>query len=154
MTQAEMDKSDYDDPKVEQAWCDERRERVASYLRSQSVNHGRIGDWPAWHIAPYVSIWAIESLSRPEWIGWWVVCGDLPTDYISAADIEPPQHPRKAIRAIAERWLHAVEAWNSGRELEGYRIGDRTSHKELAPLLHARARLFIEWADDDSLWEE
>jgi hypothetical protein len=149
-----MKKPDYDDPAVEERWCNEQRVNVANYLSSQKVQHGRIGDWPAWHVAPYVSIWAIESLARPEWIGWWVISGDLPTDCISSADVKPPQHPRKAIRAIAKRWVKQVEAWKEGRDYKGIRIPGPHSHKELAPLLEKRARLLIEWADDDSLWEE
>jgi len=149
-----MDTPDYDDPAIEQHWCEQQQARVADYLCSQEVKHGRIGEWPAWHIAPYVSIWAIESLVRPESIGWWVICGDLPTDYISAADVEPQQHPRKAVRAIAERWRKQVEAWDDGRDYEGIRIAGPHSHQELAPLLATRAELLIEWADDDSFWEE
>jgi hypothetical protein len=149
-----MDEPDYDDPEVEERWCAEKRQCVAEYLRSQGVEHGRIGEWPAWHLAPYVSIWAIESRDRPEWIGWWAICGDLPTGYISSADVEPPQHPRKAIRAIAQFWLKVVDAWSHGLEYEGYRIGGPYSHQELAPLLEARAKLLIDFADDESLWDE
>jgi hypothetical protein len=149
-----MDKQNYDDPETEERWCEQQRQCVADYLRSQGVEHGRIGEWPAWHVAPYVSIWAIESLDRPEWIGWWVICGDLPTDYISAADVEPPQHPRKAIRAIAQFWLKVVDAWNHNLDYEGFQIGGHHSHQELAPLLGARAKLLIDYADDDSLWNE
>lgn len=89
-----MSKPDSDDPDGEEGWCAEQRKIVAHYLRSQQLNHGRVGEWPAWHDAPCVAIWAIESVARPEWIGWWAISGDLPTDYISAADVEPPQHPR------------------------------------------------------------
>ena len=149
-----MGKPDYDDPDVEDRWCAAKRSIVADYLRSQQVEHGCIGDWPAWHVAPYASIWAIESVARPEWIGWWVICGDLPTDYISSADVRPPQHPRKALRIIAEQWLRNVQAWNEGRDYEGFHIRGSHSHQELAPLLETRANLLIEWADDDSLWED
>lgn len=145
---------DYDDPEVEERWCFEQQKIVADCLRSQQVEHGRIGEWPAWHVAPYASIWAIESLERPEWIGWWVICGDLPTDYISSADVEPPQHPRKAIRVFAHNWLEMVKAWKDGREIENTRLGDPGSQVMLGPLLEARARLLMEWADDDSFWDE
>ncbi len=149
-----MTRTDYNDPDVEEHWCSLQQRTVADYLRSQKLKHGRIGEWPAWHVAPYASIWAIESLSRPEWIGWWAICGDLPTDYISAADVEPPQHPRKAMRVFAQNWLDVVKAWKEGREIENTRIGDASSHNELAPLLESRASLLLEWAEDDSLWEE
>jgi hypothetical protein len=145
---------DSDDPPVETEWCAARRADVADYLKREGVAHGRIGEWPAWHIAPYVSIWAIESRVRPESVGWWVIAGDLPTDYISSAEIEPPQHPRKAVKAIAARWLQMVHDWNRGEHYEGIKIAGSKSNQELAPLLESRARLLIEWADDDSFWEE
>jgi hypothetical protein len=81
MVDASMKVQVYDDPAFEKRWCDERRIIVADYLDSQRVDHGRIGDEPAWCVAPFASIWAIESVERPEWIGWWVICGDFPTDY-------------------------------------------------------------------------
>ena len=56
---------DYDDPNVEERWCSERRSEVAAYLAAEGVTHGRIGEWPAWHLAPHVSIWAIESQAKP-----------------------------------------------------------------------------------------
>jgi len=151
---ANMHTQDYDEPEVEERWCERQRAIVSDYLGSQNVKHGHIGEWPAWHVAPHVSIWAIESVARPEWIGWWVICGDLPTDYISAADIKPPQHPRKAVRAIAERWLKQAAAWNDGRDYEAFEIAGPHSHQELAPLLATRANLLIEWTEDDSLWED
>ncbi len=149
-----MPKPDYDDPDVEERWCSEQKKIVADYLRSQQLSHGRIGEWPAWHVAPHVSIWAIESLARPEWIGWWAICGDLPTDYISAADVAPPQHPRTAMRVFAQNWLEVVKAWKEGRDIDNTRIGDSNSRDELRPLLESRATLLMEWAEDNSLWEE
>lgn len=149
-----MSKPDYDDLEVEARWCAEQREVVVRYLRSQKAEHGEIGSWPAWHIAPHVAVWVTESTRWPGRIGFWVITGDLPTDYISSDDIEPPQHPRKAVRAIAECWLRAAGAWGEGREVEGFRIAGCDSHAELAPLLRSRAELLIEWASDDSLWEE
>jgi hypothetical protein len=149
-----MPNPDYDDTKVEEQWCFEQRKYVAGYLRTQKVRHGRIGEWPAWHIAPYVSIWAIESRIRPETMGWWVICGDLPTDYISSAEVSPPQHPRKAMRVFAQDWLELVKAWKDGREIENTRIGDPSSRVELQPLLEARAKLLLKWANDDSLWHD
>jgi hypothetical protein len=87
-------------------------------------------------------------------MGWWVICGDLPTDYISSAEVSPPQHPRKAMRVFAQDWLELVKAWKDGREIENTRIGDPSSRVELQPLLEARAKLLLKWANDDSLWHD
>jgi hypothetical protein len=81
---------------------------------------------------------ARQSLAHPESIGWWAICGDLPTDYISSADVTRPQHPRKAMQVFAKNWLELVAAWNDGRELEHYRIAGPCSPEELSPLLESR----------------
>ena len=36
-----------------------------------------------------------QSRVRPGSIGWWAISGDLPTDYVTAADLEPPGAPEK-----------------------------------------------------------
>jgi hypothetical protein len=71
----------------------------------------------------------------------------------SGIRIEPPQHPRKAIKAIAERWLSYVDENNKGRKPENCGIGKQESFEELAPLLAKKANLLLEWAQDDSLWD-
>lgn len=144
-----MTTPDYDDPATEERWCEEQQTQVIEYLQSQEVKHGRIGEWPAWHIAPYVSIWAIESAVRPEWVGWWVICGDLPTDYVSADTIK---HPRDAMRAIAQRWIEASDYMKRGEPHPSIRIGGTENQAELALLLEKRGALVLNWANDDSQW--
>jgi hypothetical protein len=39
-----MSSPNYDDPAVEEAWCNVRRAEVAAYLEREGVIHGRIGD--------------------------------------------------------------------------------------------------------------
>lgn len=146
-----MSSPNYDDPGIEEKWCNERRTEVAVYLKFEGVTHGRIGEWPAWHIAPYVSIWAIESASRPERIGWWVICGDLPTDYVSA---EKVKHPREAMRSVAERWLDVAEYMGRGEQHPSNNIGSPESWPQLGPLLKFRAQLMAKWVKDDEAWEE
>lgn len=144
----------YDSPEAEKAWCEQQRSVVAEYLARQGVEHGQLGEWPAWHVAPYVAVWAVESRRRPGAIGWWAISGDLPTDYISSADVESPQHPRKAVRAIACRWLVVATAWQAGGEVDGIRISGPVPRAELAPLLESRAKLLLEWVDDPTIWDE
>src|SRR5258708_1199315 len=115
--------------KGEGRWGGERRKEVRGFLAGESVRHGRIGSWPAWHVEPYVSVWAVESLARPGWVGWWVICGDLPTDYVSSARIK---HPRTALRAFAKRWLAVANCMRRGRahptvQLERARCGRNLS---------------------------
>jgi len=69
-----MNALDGDDSAVEEHWCDECRRTVAEYLAKQSVVHGEVGSWPAWHVAPYVSIWGYRKPAS-SWPCWFV--GDL-----------------------------------------------------------------------------
>jgi hypothetical protein len=142
---------DYDDPAVEEEWCQERRSEVEAYLRGQGVDHGRIGEWPAWHVAPYVSVWAIESKARPDWVGWWVICGDLPTDCISSAGAKCP---REAVRAIAEEWLELAGYMERGELHPDSRLSRREDWPTLGPLLQRRAEMLLKYADLDGAWEE
>ena len=142
---------DYDDPEVAQRWLDERRAEVIAYLQGQRVEHGQVGDGPAWYLPPMVSIWAIESRQRPGWLGWWAICGDLPTDYVSADTIK---HPREALRAIAERWSSAARDMAADRETPGFTVGPRAEWPRLAPMLASRAEALEGMASDPELWDE
>lgn len=144
-------RADYDDPAIEEVWCDARRKEAIQYLKRQNVVHGSVGEWPAWHLAPYVSIWAIESASSPGWVGWWLICGDLPADYASAESLK---HPREALRAFGQRWQEAASCMARGESHPDISVGLPEEWPTLAPLLLARARSLLEWADDDELWDE
>lgn len=143
--------TDYDDPGVEARWCAERREEVAAYLQREGLAHGQIATDPAWHVAPYVSVWAIESLAAPGAVGWWVICGDLPNDYVSADGVS---NTREAVRAIALLWQEAAEYMSRGKVHPTFRIGSGQQDRELAPLLASRADLLLDWVSDAELWED
>jgi hypothetical protein len=130
-----------------EAWCAERRDDVIAYLRNQPLDHGAVGEAPAWFVAPYVSIWAIESLKSPGWVGWWAISGDLPTDYCSS---ENCRHPRLAMRRIAQRWASAIEQTLP----EDITIGDTGLPVSLLPSLKTRTATLFEFSADDGLWDE
>lgn len=143
--------SDYDDPETEAQWCAERRQEVADYLRREGLAHGQVGEWPAWHVRPYVSVWAIESLSRPGAVGWWAISGDLPNDYVSSSNAKSP---REAVQAIASLWREAAEYMARGEKHPTFQIGSGQQDEKLAPMLASRAELLLEWIDDPKAWEE
>lgn len=142
---------DYDNPETEERWCAEQRTAITRYLDGEGLRHGRIGEWPAWHVAPYVSVWAIESAAMPEAMGWWGITGDLPTDYVSAAQVD---HPRRALQTVARRWLMACDAVAAGRHPEGMSISGHDAAPQLIPLLRSRAAILLDWAEDESLWTD
>jgi hypothetical protein len=129
----------------EEAWCAERRDDVVQYLRDLRLDHGGVGDVPAWFVAPHIAIWAIESRQSPGWVGWWAISGDVPTDYCSAQDC---RHPRLAMRRFAEEWATAIDQTRP----EDTTIGATGLPVSLLSLLKARSDLLFQFSSDDDLW--
>ena len=140
---------DYDDPEIEAQWCAERRDEVIEYLRGGGIVHGQVGSRPAWFVAPYVSVWAIEGYRSQSAIGWWAISGDMPNDYVSA---EAAATPREAVEAIATLWRDAAKYMSRGERHPTIRIGTGEQDNELAPLLASRAELLLEWVNDPEVW--
>jgi Domain of unknown function (DUF4826) len=141
---------DYENPDNEKTWVLAQRKIVENYLKRERLTHGQIGEWSAWHVAPCTSVWAIESLKSPGSVGWWVVSGDHPTDYISSSEAS---HPREVLLEIGKRWGDAAKAMSGGRKLFGITIGAKKDAGVLAPLLSARSKLFLEIAADEDSWD-
>ena len=146
-----MDDDDDDDdltPEEEEAWCAERRAQAVEYLRDQGVQHGEVGEWPAFHMAPFVSIWVVESLRASGAVGWWVICGDLPSDYCSSAD--GCTNPRRAMRRFAEQWLTELATTSEGAPT----IGETGLPADFADLLRGRAEFLLQMVADDEIWPQ
>ena len=146
-----MDNHDELEYEKEAAWVASEREKVISYLVTQKCAHAGVGEWPAFHIDPYIALWAIQSPSHPGRIGWWAISGDCPTDYMSSAS---GYHPREALRYFSSEWLAASEAMKRGEPYEGVKIGKPELWPEMAPLLQTRAEILREYAEDDGWWTD
>jgi Domain of unknown function (DUF4826) len=137
------------DPSGEEEWCKARAQEVAQCVHRLQLEHGRLGTWPAWHVAPYASIWAVERKDRPEWVGWWVVAGELPTDAIPAHDLPTP---RDALRAFGKRWvLHGASLDRGEVPIQWAHLPDSALPK-LTAQLKSRGQALQVWADDESAW--
>jgi len=135
----------------ETAWVKQEREKVIAYLASQHCEHAGVGEWPAFHIDPYVALWTVQSPTAPGRIGWWAISGDLPTDYMSSAS---GYHPRDALRHFSAEWMSVTESMKRGEEHARTKMGTPELWPTMAPLLQARAEILRQYADDDGLWEE
>jgi hypothetical protein len=135
----------------EAVWCAARLADVVACLQQRALAHGRVGDGPAWHVMPYASIWAVERASRPEWIGWWVICGDLPTDAVSAQAL--PQ-PRDAMREFANRWLLHGDQLDRGLIPAAWAHLPHDAMPALAAQLKKRGAALQLWADDAAAWPD
>ena len=133
----------------EERWCAERAVDVAACVDRLAPEHGRIGERPAWFAMPYASLWAIESAHRPEWIGWWVIAGDLPTDALAAHDLPTP---RDALRAFGQRWLLHGAALDRGEVPPAWAHLPHDALPKLAAQLKKRGAALQVWADDAASW--
>jgi hypothetical protein len=145
-----MESDKYDDPLVEANWLREQQASVEAYLSSQKVAHGGVADAPAWFVAPYLAIWTVVSLKSPPSTGWWVVSGDVPTDYLSSTEV---RDAREAVRAFSERWDDLAARMDRGESHPTIQVGDPGVSSELAPLLRARAKLLARFAGDEACWD-
>ena len=132
----------------EDKWLQERREEVLAYLSRQGVEHGQVPEYPAWHEVPCTSIWPIESKKTPGDVGWWVMAGDHPTDYVSAKD---SKEPRSACEAIAKGWLEICSCARQGKEHPQMSI-DFDGSSELVEMLESRVNLLLKWVSEDENW--
>lgn len=139
------------DPAAEKAWVAAQRSAVADYLKREGVQHGQIGEWPAWHVQPYLSVLAIESFVAPGRMGWWAISGDIPTDYVNFSDA---QHPREVMRYFARQWAEVSSFMLRGEPHPETTIGAPAEWPELGDLLQRRAELLRRFADDDSIWND
>lgn len=132
----------------EEKWCHERKAEVLEYLSKEGVERGQVSEWPAWDVYPHTSSWAIESHKSPGCVGWWVICGDHPTDYVSAENIK---EPRYAYKSIAKNWLEICQYAEEGKEHPNMNVN--LSSTEMIEILRSRAKTFLEWVADDENWQ-
>jgi hypothetical protein len=133
----------------EAAWVEQQRLRVVEYMSQQPVKHGGVASTPDWYLSPYLSIWRIESGRKPGVIGWWAIAGDCPTDYLSGKDATDA---RGAMRAFAKIWTEAATLMKEGKEHPALILGTPENRVKLGDLLHRRASLISDFANDDDIW--
>lgn len=144
---------DYEDAAVADKWCEEMRQEVAAYLEEEDYAHGGLEQWPTWHVAPYVSLWQVESAATPGVTAAWVICGDLPTDLIADTGVAV-EHPRVVLAALATRWMAYAANLRDGESNDGIDFEGIEDPDEIRAVLQVRAEILEEWAKDDELWEE
>ena len=143
-----MPSKDYD-PAEEQEWLDEQEAHALDYLDRESVAHDANLEIE-WCLAPYVSVWS--SPGRGKTPRTWIICGDLPADFIQDEMISDA---RSAVRAFSTRWTDVSRCMLKGELHPTIQIGVSTKPnelKELGDLMNRRASLLLKWCADDSVW--
>ena len=142
---------DYDsNDGADERWCGTQREQILAYLSDEGFQSPNVAEWPAWFVAPIISVWAVESVESPGSVGWWAVSGDFPTDYTPCSG---ERHPRQALRDIGNRWRTAAARWADGQPADRFGLPNAAEERGLAPLLIARSQPLLDMAADDGNWE-
>lgn len=140
-----------DESQEEEAWIAGERVKIIEYLATHRVDHLGVGEWPAFHIDPYLAVWAIQSKKSPGDVGWWAISGDVPTDYMSGSDAN---HPREVLSYFSRQWAEVSEFMGRGEAHPDSKIGRKEDWSALGPLLKSRSTLLGNFAADDGLWAE
>jgi hypothetical protein len=136
---------------ADETWLEEQRKVAVSYLEKQGIARPELGDDPAFDVSPYVSLWAVRSRKNPDAVGWWVIAGDLPTDYISASDAK---EPRAAIAAFARLWKEAADCMLRGEDHPEFSVGGPDERCGLGDLLGRRSGVLKSYSENEDLWKE
>jgi hypothetical protein len=135
--------------RAERDFLQDTRRRVVEYLAREKVPHGGVAEEPEWFVHPAVAIWAVGSGRVPGAVGWFAIAGDLPTDYVSTAQIADA---REAVRTFAHRWAGLARNMRDEVPDPDLSVGTRQDWPETSELLHRRARMLADLAADDAHW--
>lgn len=142
MTQEEID------PEIH--WVAAERKKVLGYLVAEGCKHAGVADWPTFYVTPHLALWAVQSTRHVGRTGWWVISGDVPTDYMSSSDGESPQD---ALRYFAAGWNEVAGYMRRGEPHPQMELGDPKDWPAISEELEQRALALLEYADDPEIWE-
>lgn len=123
-------------------WVREQFQKANKFLAEKGIIPSKVLEQDSRYLAPYLAIWKLES-KQPQKKTYWVMSGDLPTDYV---DVSVAETAREAVRHFSMMWqLKAENLIKSGA------TKDATQAK-FAQLLVARAESLYQIQEDENLW--
>lgn len=126
--------------KARAEWVREQFQKANEYMASKGIVPDNVAVAESRYLPPYLAIWKLNTRDKQT---YWVISGDLPTDYIqySAAT-----DAREAVRTFSLQWqLKAQKIIESG-------VIDKTQ-QDYANLLINRAQGLYEMFNQDQLWQ-
>lgn len=121
------------------AWVKDQYQKANKYLAEKGVLFEAVVPEESRYIAPLVAIWKIKCTGGK---GYWVIVGDLPSDY---APLSVAKTARESLRHFSLQW-----------QLKAENILKTSSHDEFqvkfANLLVTRAEDIYNACENDELW--
>lgn len=122
-------------------WVKEQFQRANKHLAENGVLFDTVVTEESRYLAPYFAIWKIKS---NEGKYFWVICGDLPCDFMP---YENEKTAREAIRHFSFLWQLQAENIQKAGEL------DKTQ-KEFVEMLIARAEGLYRIYNQQEIWQD
>lgn len=141
-----MQSDGYDNPEIEARWLKEQRQNVLEYFDKEEIRLAKIEEKPIWRVAPYVALWKAKNSKS----SFWIISGDLPSDYLEAFATKSPS---EILAAFAKRWEKMSVEMLKGNFPADFKIGKIQDQKELGGLLKSRAQVLLDWSKDKQLWQ-
>lgn len=124
-----------------QQWVREQFQHANKHLAENGVLFESVNTEECRYLAPFVAVWKIKSTDGKQ---WWVVSGDLPTNYMS---VSAAKTAREAIRHFSFAWQMKAD------DLIAKHAND-PMQQEFANLLINKAENLYRVQEDDSLWQD
>ncbi len=122
-----------------QQWIKEQYQIATKYLAEKGIVTKSVIVEESRYLVPLLALWKLTSMDGKR---FWVLCGDLPSDY-SSVDVAP--NAREALRHFSLKWQMQAENLLQAKNEE---------QNNFAHLLIGRADGLYNLYNDESFWQQ
>jgi len=126
-------------PEEQKQWVREQYQVATKYLAEQGLVTDSVLVEESRYIVPIVAVWKLKAINGQY---FWVICGDLPTDF---SKVDVAKNPRDAIRHFSFKWQMQAENLFKAAKQE---------QTDFAELLVSRAEGLYSLYEDDKFWND
>lgn len=121
----------------QQEWVREQYQSATKYLAQKGLITHSVADKESRVLVPILAVWKLTMTDNSQ---YWVICGDLPTDY---SNIGVAPNAREAIRHFALKWQMQAENLLRANEQD---------QSQFAQLLISRAEGLYQLYEREDVW--
>jgi hypothetical protein len=122
-------------------WVRAQFQKANLFLAEKGIIMDSVAVQDSRYLPPMVAVWQINAIDKQS---YWVISGDLPTDYIA---LSAAANARDALRAFSFRWqMNAQQLIDSG-------VQEQTT-ADYVNLLIGRAHSLYDLFENDQIWSK
>lgn len=122
-------------------WVRAQFQKANLFLAEKGIVMDSVAVQDSRYLPPMVAVWKINGIDKQS---YWVISGDLPTDYIA---LSAASDARDALRAFSFRWqMNAQQLIDAG-------VLDQTT-ADYVNLLIGRAHSLYDLFENDQIWSK